>query len=898
MLQFHTPPPAGAAPNSPQAVIARGADPAVDVPAGAAHFFRRILNLPFQTPPGALFAQPSLLPLSIIEAIGGPALNVNNDAAVRQSFFLLRGVFPEKIDAAISQLEAEPAGVGLDPAAIYESMSHAASAVLAAVARVAQRSRSGFPVHQAYLISIAVDTYDHEPMAPGTLAALVALGQPPSALCFSHLEGEEGFLVHYGVLAFSLYGRCLAASRDAPGSPTRRFLADAHVLSEQAGLARAQPAGALATPASLISWLEATTPPFFVAFRAIVGLGADAREQAMRDQHMLRFGTDDQKQILVASLASKEPLRSRLPNLFAVLSPTSVSGAASHLGRLCRAANLAGLRSVLDLSSLFTLDGAIKDAVRSLTAPGLVVTTVEDRLARVEEFFSSTAPAPGVSSGGAPAASRSAYGNELSLLVSQPSWRATEASLAAELAGECKPLFIFEALMTSSVLGARQLALGKTVSDELKRLLQLSKVLQKSVDVLNNGPYVRHKLVADAFVASRVSVLGAPPSLKPVTDPEIRFHTQMPKEMSSAILRGAFDEINWIEFLRLLLAVQRPNNQVAPYANGWHDPHFVSLILPHLERMSALLGLPSTLVPGSLPVPLPAVFGTLSSVVTTISRQHADIVGVPSAFTSENLKNLAKFTTGVFPEMSRRYNSFYSRADPSGPLPLSLFEDPSAALADLRTLQKSIASQEELATNEEIIYSLAASVAPYGTLEAMLAHFGSKRRATASPSPGRAEPSPKRQGRGKDKEVKEDAVRPPSRADSERSSRSPSQSRAPSPGPLGSRKDSVQHSADGSGFWYQDPTTGRKASAVYTYDVLEQIAGKSRDELDFPVILSHKSTPQARATLCCFEGKPGHEHATSSAHVAPFGDFVARVQAHFGAPASARASTSARSSRP
>jgi hypothetical protein len=192
-----------------------------------------------------------------------------------------------------------------------------------------------------------------------------------------------------------------------------------------------------------------------------------------------------------------------------------------------RVANLAGLRSVLDLSSLFTLDGAIKDAVRSLTAPGLVVTTVEDRLARVEEFFSSTAPAPGASSGGAPAASRSAYGNELSLLVSQPSWRATEASLAAELAGECKPLFIFETLTTSSVLGARQLALGKTVSDELKRLLQLSKVLQKSVDVLNNGPYVRHKLVADAFVASRVSVLGAPPSLKPVTDPEIRFHTQM-----------------------------------------------------------------------------------------------------------------------------------------------------------------------------------------------------------------------------------------------------------------------------------------------------------------------------------------------------------------------------------
>ena len=175
MLQFHTPPPAGAAPGAPAAVIARGADPAVDVPLAPAHFFRRIQGLPLSPNPGQLFALPSLLPLSIVEAVGGPALNVNNDAAVRQSFFLLRGVFPEKIDAAIAQLEAEPAGVGLDPAAVYESLAHAASAVLAAVARVAQRVRDGFPLHPAYILTLAVDTYDHEPMANNTLVALIDL---------------------------------------------------------------------------------------------------------------------------------------------------------------------------------------------------------------------------------------------------------------------------------------------------------------------------------------------------------------------------------------------------------------------------------------------------------------------------------------------------------------------------------------------------------------------------------------------------------------------------------------------------------------------------------------------------------------------------------------------------
>ena len=119
--------------------------------------------------------------------------------------------------------------------------------------------------------------------------------------------------------------------------------------------------------------------------------------------------------------------------------------------------------------------------------------------------------------------------------------------------------------------------------------------------------------------------------------------------------------------------------------------------------------------------------------------------------------------------------------------------------------------------------------------------------------------------------------------------------RSGSPGPIGSRKGSVQYSADGSGFWYQDPQTGHKASPVYNYAELEKISGKSRYELDFPVILSNKHTAQARATLCNFDGAPGHEHATSSAHVTPFADFVERVRSHFGQPASARASTSAKS---
>jgi hypothetical protein len=170
----------------------------------------------------------------------GMALNTNGDLAIQQVYFLTRGVFPEKLDSAIAQLEAEPAGVGLDPAGTYESLSHAASAVLAAVSRVAQRVRDGFPLHPAYILTQA-DLYDHEPMLPATPVELLALGRPPNGLCFAHLEGDGHFLTHYGTLAFSMYGRCLAATRDAPNTPTRRFLADLHGFCALAGLARVPP---------------------------------------------------------------------------------------------------------------------------------------------------------------------------------------------------------------------------------------------------------------------------------------------------------------------------------------------------------------------------------------------------------------------------------------------------------------------------------------------------------------------------------------------------------------------------------------------------------------------------------------------------------------------------------
>ena len=96
--------------------------------------------------------------------------------------------------------------------------------------------------------------------------------------------------------------------------------------------------------------------------------------------------------------------------------------------------------------------------------------------------------------------------------------------------------------------------------------------------------------------------------------------------------------------------------------------------------------------------------------------------------------------------------------------------------------------------------------------------------------------------------------------------------------------DTVRHGADGRTFWYVNKA-GVKASVVYDYVELEKLAGRTRQELDFPVVCSKGRSPAVRAELCCAPGTAGHEHAGSSAHIPPFADFADAAERLFQAPA-------------
>ena len=455
--------PGGVPPGHPNALLARGADPSIDIPVNPAHFFRRINGLPLSAVPGALVPVPTLLPLSFVGGALGPAAATNSAAAVRGSYPLQRGILPTKFEIIVTQLENEPQGVGLDPTDQYSSFGHAASAVVAAIERIVA---TGNPINAAYVVGIA-DTFDYEPMNLGSPAAFIALTQAPTGLTYEMLEGPGTFLTHLGFFSFINFGVCLSVSRDQPATPTRRFMSAVQPLAAAAGVA-AVAVGAVIAAQDLREWLNLTQPAENLSLLRSFGPALQSREQNVRDRHHLRFGSNDQKESIVAALAAEAPLSLRLPNLTRVfgVSITSVA-AVTVLQRLYRVASRSTSALVIDLAALFRLEGLIKENVRSLSAAGAIVATVSDRVARVEESLAGTLEAAGSGAPGTSGSSLSVYSDGLTNALDSASWRATEAALLVELSKPSPNMLILFELITQSSLGVT-LKVAKPLADAVR----------------------------------------------------------------------------------------------------------------------------------------------------------------------------------------------------------------------------------------------------------------------------------------------------------------------------------------------------------------------------------------------------------------------------------------------
>ena len=184
-MDFNVAAPGGVPAGNAAALAARGADPAITIPAGN-HFFRRVSNLVLAPVPGALVAAPTTASLSLVEAVLCDIFTTNGVAALDGLEVFLNKILPTKLEAGLAQLELEPAGIGLDPNATYLGIGHAASEVRRAIRRVRQQ---GGAVHPAYVLT-AADFYQVEPLAGAAPAALVSLTAGPTALTFGHLSSH------------------------------------------------------------------------------------------------------------------------------------------------------------------------------------------------------------------------------------------------------------------------------------------------------------------------------------------------------------------------------------------------------------------------------------------------------------------------------------------------------------------------------------------------------------------------------------------------------------------------------------------------------------------------------------------------------------------------------------
>ena len=286
-MDFLIVPIAAGPPGAPAAVAARGPDPLITLPPN--HALRRINGLVLIVPPGAMVAIGNCLHASTVESLLGEAIFVGTEAApttARNLVPIVVGVLPTKLDAVITQLEAEPAGVGLVPNATYASVDAFVLAVGEAVGRLSAAAVS--PIYHLQ----AADTYALDPVAAGAPVGYGALTVNPTFLTFGMLANAHGFLTHFGFFSFVCFGRHMSGSRDPPGNPTRVFLQTLGTLCTAAGFQRATGvAGAFVTASALMQWFEATQPSVKVSFLYETGFAIDRREQCYRDRHNLVFGT-------------------------------------------------------------------------------------------------------------------------------------------------------------------------------------------------------------------------------------------------------------------------------------------------------------------------------------------------------------------------------------------------------------------------------------------------------------------------------------------------------------------------------------------------------------------------------------------------------------------------------
>ena len=854
----------------------RGADPLLSLPPG--HVLRRA-GFALQPTPGAINVTLDNARASEVE--GALIQALRPDVALRTLGFVLRPPVPAKLEAVLLQLGNEPPGRRLDLAATYYSLADFASAVAVAVGALDLNILS--PV---YTITPA-DVYDAEPSAviPASLAALFMPGE--ELLTWGHLCDDTGFCTHGSQVAWACFGRALTASRDVPTAPTRNFFADVVEFARNKGKLAAGAAPTFVPATVLADWLRSTAardPPLVFLYESSSG-GVTRRQQCFLDRDQLASGTAEQRADVVATLASLEPLRSRLTHIWHIIgtaaSPADFGG---YLGQL--ASSVYGTATtVTNVQQLLALDVKCLGHVHALTASAV---PLEGAGARVGAIVAAAVRPSALSS---PASSgkrtidavlASTFSASLASEIGKAPWRALEIALQAELT-QLRPnsLMMVKALMNSPILAARRFAKGATDAGVLELIVHSPVLARVRLHIMDWGMMISRMLVVDRRTL-----------LVPVGTTDLK----LPDFVTACIKRGAFNEFDMVEgLLRPKLAAEQgvpqkdmyakgsdkiSSEHAKEYPEGLMDADVVQMFEGIAESMSEILGIPTTppvfappprpMAGQLVPPPPPQIpWVCFPDVFSTINKTRLDINNGDQNFAVQRRIDLSNFVQAALDDGAKQYQRVMNDANPVGQVPGSFLDTGGQAVSDLAKLQQSIVDDRQRKTNNP-------------EQAQMLGWFQShrKRLMQADREDSFRAVTPERlRDRSRSPLPKREPSLPRER------SRSPGRAGTPPPGgrgPGSMHTALVKHSQDRQSFWFIRSGTDTRVSPAYDYATLERLSGFSRNEKCFPVLLSIKSG-SLKLEVCGKHDDPAHASMSSWAHVVPDG-FLERVRSYFREP--------------
>jgi len=786
---------------------------------------------------------------SVIEGMLGDAAAVTaaTPPEVKQSLFSNMSVTPKKYDAILTQLVAD----GL-PVKRYADNSTLGRAVQTFV----QTFRA--PAKAAYVLT-RNDMFQHEIVFNHNLAPIPNFVDTVlSSLTFHSLAGPGGFLKDYGILAFSVAGRSLIAGRDSPGTALYDL---AHSVAVQGAKFDLPPSS------TFPEWLKITRLPIFMFDMSGPSTGSNTRHIGAfaRRWHLAGHGEESRLRSLIGDFISSDRAAECFPLIHKVTQGEPPMAAIAICDDLLRETTPGGASSlrIKELAGLATLERNLGSAKLKgvFDNPTLFSASSHDFVGAIVEAAKTDAKHERSRRGANDTAVNSLADDNLTAALRTPKYYAFKLELEILLDSASQDTAAILLLCANApVLEVRR----HTLSYSLAALSSRCTALARAAEFVNLDNFTR--VLSLGLLAKHLNIdVWQLPSADKIF--------RLDESVVKRLLSMQFSKINWVrEISAVVVAFNMRPHHVPNVPEPYLDSATLEILILLVPVISNLLGL-KTEPPDNADnwFSLQMLWSELRSIVMPLQLRR-------DAAALDERKIAGNFIELALSDATAYLAQIFRSANPDGLLPSSVLAPDAPSIGELLQARNLTALSLQYQRN-------------YPQQTQLLQRLG-EREAALTASEARAKSDRRYDPKPHDST---DAGRLHS-GDSDRR--------------MVLQKTDIANtgvilSTDGDGFCYCDKY-GDPKSMWYSFSLLEAAAARSREDLDFPYILSNRTDDEGKMSKCQHQGKPGHESAHSSAHIGPknFSEMVHSRPADFamptgrGAPSSAYTPSPGRSRSP